>query len=169
MGYSAKAIANFFIDHYKKQKFTPLKLQKLIYIAHGWHLAMYDEDLVNDEYAEAWQFGPVFPSVYHEFKDLGSQPVRRRATDLDLDEDGNVTFAAPLVKPNDERTTALLRRVWDVYGKFTAAQLIELTHAPGSPWDKAQRKDGGLRRNPHIEREDIESHYKALYEKNVRS
>lgn len=64
MGHSAKAIANFFIDRHKRHGISPLKLQKLIYMAHGWHLALLDKPLVEDEAPEAWKFGPVFASVY---------------------------------------------------------------------------------------------------------
>ena len=49
MGHPVKAIANFFIDRYGRHGITPLKLQKLIYVAHGWHLALLDKPLVIDE------------------------------------------------------------------------------------------------------------------------
>ena len=75
MGYSAKAPANYFIGKYGRFKISPLKLQKLVYISHGWHLAIFDRELVDDEYAEAWQYGPVFPSLYHEFTEFGANPM----------------------------------------------------------------------------------------------
>jgi len=44
-----------------------MKLQKLVYYAHGWHLALNNEPLI-DEQVECWQYGPVISSLFHEFK-----------------------------------------------------------------------------------------------------
>ena len=80
MGYSAFAVANYFLrlGRDSGEEITPLKIQKLVYIAHGYHLAFTASDnspnglpLVDDEFAEAWQYGPVFPSLYHHFKRFG--------------------------------------------------------------------------------------------------
>ena len=88
MEYSAKAIANYFLELAAKhgEKVTPLKIQKLVYIAHGWHLALYEKPLVYDEFAEAWEYGPVFPSIYHEFKHFGGAPIAEPATDIEYNE-----------------------------------------------------------------------------------
>lgn len=57
-------------------------MQKLLYVAHGWHLALYDAPLIADEYLEAWQYGPAYASVYYEFRDFGRLPITRLATEL---------------------------------------------------------------------------------------
>lgn len=44
-----------------------LKLQKLLYYAQGWHLALFDKRLFHDR-IEAWVHGPVVPHIYHRFK-----------------------------------------------------------------------------------------------------
>ena len=45
MGYSAKAVANYFLSKYGRKKgITPLKIQKLVYIAHGWHMACHGHE-----------------------------------------------------------------------------------------------------------------------------
>ena len=69
--YSAIAVANCFLDIADAQSrpITPLKIQKLVYIAHGWHLAIYEEPLIV-ELVEAWKWGPVIPLLYHEFKNF---------------------------------------------------------------------------------------------------
>ncbi len=166
MGYPAKAIANYLLGQYGKHKISPLKLQKLVYIAHGWHLAIEDEPLVDDEYAEAWQFGPVFPSLYHEFKNFGSKPIpaNQRATELraDFDQDPpTFMWETPLLRKHDADTPALLDRVWAVYGKFTASDLSTLTHDKGTPWHDVWSKNPGMK-NMNIENNEIKKYYKQL-------
>ena len=63
-------VANFFIDLYNsvpEGQVTNLSLNKLLYFAQGHSLAENGKPLF-DEPIEAWQYGPVVPSVYHTFK-----------------------------------------------------------------------------------------------------
>ena len=55
-------VANAFVD-VADHLMTQMKLHKLTYIAHGWHLAIFGEPLVADA-AEAWDNGPVFPLMW---------------------------------------------------------------------------------------------------------
>lgn len=163
MGYSAKAVANYFLSKYGKSGITPLKLQKLVYLAHGWHLAYFEEPLVGDEYAEAWQYGPVFSSLYHEFKHKGRSPIDGLATDLDWD---NLEEVTPRVDKSDKKVRKLLDRVWEVHGRFTGGQLSRMTHKDGSPWAETRKTEGGDRKNSHIPDELIMNYYKKLRDKN---
>src|SRR5208282_4587731 len=70
--YPSMAVANWFIENLSRV--DPLKLQKLVYFAHGWHLALRDQPLI-DELVEAWDYGPVVPSLYHQFKRYGNQSI----------------------------------------------------------------------------------------------
>ncbi|QLH42366.1 MAG: DUF4065 domain-containing protein [Coxiellaceae bacterium] len=58
-----------------------MKLAKLIYVAHGWSLALNDVPLI-DEAVQAWKFGPVIESVYHEFKHFGNDVINSLAIDF---------------------------------------------------------------------------------------
>ena len=51
-----------------------LKMQKLIYIAHMFHLGIYKKELVH-RFFEAWDYGPVHPDLYHYAKVFGADPV----------------------------------------------------------------------------------------------
>ena len=157
MGYSAKAIANYFLSKYGKHGISPLKMQKLVYLAHGWYMAFHDDPLVDDEYAEAWEYGPVFASLYHEFKHRGRLPIIDHATEVSFDHPGSTT---PKIKKSDKETPKLLDRIWEVYGNRTGMQLSRITHAPNSPWEKT-RKDANGRRNANISDTDIREFYKA--------
>ncbi|MDD7741204.1 MAG: DUF4065 domain-containing protein, partial [Campylobacteraceae bacterium] len=44
-----------------------LKIQKMLYFCQGYYLGLYNKALF-DEKIEAWQHGPVIPSVYNFFK-----------------------------------------------------------------------------------------------------
>ena len=51
-----------------------LKLQKLLYYAQAWNLAIHSKLLFNDP-IQAWVHGPVVPSVWHEFRKWSWQPI----------------------------------------------------------------------------------------------
>jgi uncharacterized phage-associated protein len=124
MSYSAKAIANYFIGKSKtdpKTSLTPLKLIKLVYIAHGFHLALTNKPLI-EEYAEAWRYGPVISSLYQEFKKFGNNPVIQFAENTDE------------IPSHDEYTLSLLNKIWDQYGELDGARLSSWTHEDSSPW-----------------------------------
>jgi len=74
------AVANYFITKANDEgtELTPMKLIKLVYIAHGWHLGLKNESLI-DEGVQAWKYGPVIKSVYDEFKGYKNGQVNRPA------------------------------------------------------------------------------------------
>ena len=164
MSYDAKAIANYFLDAAAKQNasLTPMKLQKLIFFAHGWYLALYGEPLIADQ-IEAWQFGPVVPSIYHEFKHARSGAISSRATEFDLD---TFELIEPEVPKSDERSRSLMDKVWQTYGKFSAFQLSNLTHLPDTPWATVRAKLDMPGRNVPIEEGLIKDHFTKLAQKN---
>lgn len=169
MGYPSKAVANAFLDIAREHgaTVTPLKLQKLVYIAHGWSLGLTAKPLVSDEHPEAWQYGPVFPNLYHEFKEFGKGPVTKRATEFDLSGPGiSFDLVEPKIPADDSYTWALLRRVWDQYGKFGGIGLSELTHQSGTPWAQVWNQSHGIK-NADIPDNLIMEHYKMLRDKSV--
>lgn len=128
--YSPQAVANYFLKR-GEQEAVPIdamKLQKLTYFAHGWYLAIHSQPLI-DEPVEAWQYGPVIPSIYHEFKRFGSQPITRQAFRLE-----GSAIVLPTIPDSDAETMAVLDKIWTVYKDFTGIQLSNLTHQPGTPW-----------------------------------
>ncbi len=53
-----------------------LKLQKLLYYAQGFSLALTGKPLFNDQ-IKAWIHGPVVPSVWADYRECGAGPVPR--------------------------------------------------------------------------------------------
>ena len=145
MAYDAKAVANYILDLATVDgvAISPMKLQKLIYYAHGWHLAVAGEPLISDE-IEAWNYGPVVPSIYHDFRRFGNEPITSPAQDFSWDR-GRVVVSTPEIPSGDahEKTREILRRVWDVYKGLSALKLSKMTHTPDAPWSKAVAAHGG--------------------------
>jgi uncharacterized phage-associated protein len=159
MSYSSKAIANYFLDAGRQdgKSISPLKMQKLAYFAHGWYLALQNEPLL-DERVEAWRYGPVVPSLYHEFKSYGRGAISEYATELDVS--SNFDWITPKV-PDEPRLKEFLDKVWEVYSPFSAIQLSNATHRPGTPWCQTWGNNGATM-GTDISDELIKTYFKKL-------
>jgi uncharacterized phage-associated protein len=121
--YTALEIAIWFlaaIDRKAGDGITHLKLQKLVYYAQAWSLALRDTPLF-DEQVEAWAHGPVVETVFQRFKAAGSANLPRLAQKTGI----------------DPQTALLLRGVLATYGEHTAGFLEDLTHRE-APWQSAR-------------------------------
>ena len=139
MPYPATAVANYFIRQGQQSgsPVDPMKLQKLVYFAHGWHLAVYGRPLINER-VEAWQYGPVVPTIYHEVKTHGSGPI-----DFPIFAFDGQLHEPPQVPDTDSETMALLNRVWEVYGRYSSVDLSRMSHDARGPWHKTWHEDAG--------------------------
>ena len=162
MAYRVDKVANTFLHIAREESdaIDPMKMQKLIYLAHGLHLALYEEPLVTSP-IRAWRYGPVIKPLYDKTKRYGSNPITRElVSEIVLDEDDKDT-------PISEETLALLREVWRAYGGDTALQLSSLTHdaeAPeGKPWHETWvTNNGHLLGNSVIPNDLIQNSFKKL-------
>src|SRR5258708_4614205 len=131
MPFPAKAVANEFLKLAKQdgKTLTPMQLIKLVYFAHGWHLALTGKPLL-DERVEAWKYGPVVPSLYHEFKRYGNEEITDFARkDEVINKDGKLTIGYSPIKlegEGAEYASQLVKKIWEVYGKYSAVQLSNL-------------------------------------------
>jgi uncharacterized phage-associated protein len=123
--FTARQIADYFlslVDEEAGDSLSNLKLQKLVYYAQGFSLALTGKPLFN-ETIEAWQHGPVVPSLYRSLKQHGSEPVPAPENGIDI-----------AAYPEDVRE--LLDEVYSVYGQFSASKLRNMTHQE-RPWLEA--------------------------------
>ncbi|MHB1035361.1 MAG: Panacea domain-containing protein [Pirellulales bacterium] len=168
MSHSARAVANFFLELAKESEvqLSPMKLQKLVFFAHGWHLAILGTPLINEQ-VEAWEFGPVIPSLYHSFKAFGNQPISEPAHNYRI-AGGRLHESTPTIPDTPETgpTRALLRKVWEVYSPFTATQLSNVTHQPGTPWrnvvDDCKARYGLVPKGTDIPTQLIQQYFATL-------
>src|SRR5579871_2106878 len=77
--YSPFEIARFFIEkaHQSGKDISPMKLIKLVYIAHAWNLAFYKKPLISES-VQAWKYGPVIESLYHGFKHFRNSTIPQK-------------------------------------------------------------------------------------------
>ena len=111
---------------------TPMKLQKLIYLAHGLYLARHEKPLIQDK-IQAWPYGPVIPAVYNAYKRFGNNPITKPVPTGGWVGDEYVDETAPL----DRQAQDTIDFAWDSAKDFNAIQLSNWTHAQGSPWSQS--------------------------------
>ena len=157
--YSAKAVANYFLVKGEDENIdiSPMKILKLVYVAHGWYLAMAGEPLIKDK-VEAWEHGPVIPELYFEFRHYRSDPIQGRAQE-------QITPSISTLEnqpSNLEFTTEdFLDAVWNAYKNFTAIQLSNMTHQPKTPWHTTKR-EVKFKKNPPIDNVTIQDYYRKM-------
>lgn len=137
----AADVARFFIYLMQgdENDLTNTKLNKLLYYAQGHALEHNGSPLFADK-IEAWQYGPVVPSVYHKYKDSA---ILTCNADFDFSKYG-------------DEDQAIMIDVAREFGKYSASELTNMTHMPDTPWSKAY-KEGS--RSVEIPREDIKEYF----------
>lgn len=167
MAYDPKAIANYFLDvaEKKAESLTPMKLQKLVYFGHGWHLGLLRAPLLNEQ-IQAWSFGPVIRSLWKEFEEFGASPITRRAIDYKFRSGTmSVITSTPAIDStnSDLLVKRLLDRIWEIYGGYSATQLSNMTHEAGTPWHRVSERYGGnIPKYTTIPEEWIQEYFEAL-------
>jgi uncharacterized phage-associated protein len=150
VSYSAIKVANEFLRlasvDTPTRGLTPLQLLKLVYIAHGWSFIYLKEPLLNEQ-AQAWQYGPVVPTLYHAIKQFGADTV---AYPIRGDTDPQV------LSPD---AVSLIAAVYRTYGHLSGVQLSNMTHQPDTPWSRAWTTAG---KNALISNNEIQDHYRKL-------
>lgn len=132
---SAKSVANYYIAKglADAEPLTPMKLIKLVYLAHCWHLKFTNDPLI-DEQVQAWKYGPVIPSLYHSLKKWGDRPILEPLP----------TFSLFAQNPTEHpKSKQILDKVYEVYRRLTALQISTLTHQEGTPWWTVWEVQGG--------------------------
>lgn len=132
---TATQIADWLIwfAHEHGDGITNLKLQKQLYYAQAWRLALADRPLFDAQF-QAWIHGPVISWLYGNYKKFGSGPIPFPAQPGVPEPD---CLPEPSL-PGEVR--AHMMDVMGAYGDLSAWQLERLTHSE-APWIEAR---GGL-------------------------
>ncbi len=134
-------VARFFVEAGSKKSMSNMKLNKLVYLAQAWSLARNGKPLFDEE-IQAWEYGPVIPEVYREYKQYGSNLIPPTHS-FDFSQ-------------IDAETYELLLDVAREYMHYPSGSLVNLTHASGGPWDTVYKK---CKRGGVISLESILSYY----------
>jgi len=129
--YKARDIAEYYLccsnDKESGDLISNLKIQKLVYYAQAFHLAVTGKPLFDDKIV-AWEHGPVVETLYHVYKHYGDSAV-----------EPTKEYEIPEF---DKKTRQLLDEVYRVLGQYSAWKLREMTHNE-SPWVNADKKPHG--------------------------
>lgn len=117
-----------------------LKLQKLVYYAQGFWLAIHGRPLFDEE-IEAWTHGPVVPVLYHHYKGFRSERIPT-PTNIDFD-------------CYTEQHKELFDEIYALYGQYSAWKLREMTHNE-SPWKNNFHRPGRV-----IGHQDLMEYFKT--------
>jgi uncharacterized phage-associated protein len=143
-------VAGYFIRFANKTGsfLNNLKLQKLVYYAQAWHLALHDTPLFPEDF-QAWVHGPVIPELYQEYKKFGGQRILKDAD--------------PKLPKNVED---FLDEVAKKYFACDPYELEQMTHAE-DPW-KLARGDMLPEKlsDTVIKQEWMKEYYKSRVEEN---
>ncbi len=161
--YDAIQVANEFIVRGKRdeiQDMTNLKIQKLVYFAHGYCLACEDHPLIVENFV-AWKHGPVVRRLYDEIKQIRLQndwgTKQSIKTPLLLDKNGSF----PRMNQDDTELVMILDTVWKGFKNTRASALSRVTHRYNSPWTIVKYRDGLGARIPN---EEIKRYFQRLGE-----
>lgn len=113
------------LGHFSGWSASNLGLQKALYLAHMYHLGTTGRPLIDEKF-EAWDYGPVAPSLYRAARGFGASPVQ----DIFLD------------APYAAEGSSELRSLQDaarLLASHTPARLVAITHWEKGAWASCYR------------------------------
>ena len=122
------------------------KLHKLMYICDGILLSS-NVNIINEN-VRAWNYGPVYPKVHNWVTKY--KPFE---TDDKITPSQDVIGYLESVQVG-EIVLSVLKRM----GKYTAGELSDWSHRPGSPWEKALERNNGIM-NGVINKKDMREYF----------
>lgn len=144
-GFEPEAVANALIDMAEQDgiRLTHLRLQKLLYMAHAWHLMAYGRRLINEQ-PRVWPLGCVIETVHVVVSQM-RQNVLRAGVMLPSRFDAHAPAPRlPLrhpdvrVREGVEEALIAIKSVWDGCRDLTDKQMSTTLHREGSAWARAE-------------------------------
>jgi uncharacterized phage-associated protein len=147
---SASAVTNYLLSEdgeLLNGEITNLFLQKAIYFIHSFSLVLIDVAIVNEEFGEsieAWKYGPVIPSLYHEFKVHKGDIIKSGSYSILINE--TTTEGEEYIKPTIKNRDNIKKVINWVYKNIltnneklvTTETLIDIIlQVSNSPWQQA--------------------------------
>ena len=139
MSYNVLEVCRHIINYSNEQNYgiSNLKLQKILYFVQAYFLLNSDGKCpCFDEKIEAWDFGPVVPEAYHEFKQYGSGNIPFVKSYLDYEDEHDIWSIRRIAfedKQISQKDKMMIDAVVDEFSAFSATSLVNLTHNQ-DPW-----------------------------------
>ena len=135
--FDARQIANEVLNRAWENdlEITQLQINKIVYFLHGHHLKDFGSPLVKTEF-QAWQRGPVHTSLREAFKSYRSEPIEELAKRFNPVTRLHTDFEFL----TDNQALSTIDTYLDQYLDLTAGQLVDLTHAAGTPWSETMTR-----------------------------
>ena len=139
MAYNVLEVCRHIINYSNEKGYeiSNLKLQKLLYFVQGCFLIEKETPCFN-EAIEAWDFGPVVPEAYREYKVYGATNIPPISRYFVFDKDnwlnsGYVPYKDDVIIEDDKK---IIDGIVNSLSKLSAFDLVECTHNQ-DPWKKA--------------------------------
>lgn len=116
-----------------------LKLQKVLYFIQAYFLTGTDsKEPCFSNRIEAWDFGPVVPKAYHEFKQYGSGNIPKIDSYIVFDSENiwnmhREPYSSDVIATDDRK---IIAEIVDNFSNYSASDLVDLTHRQ-APWRNA--------------------------------
>lgn len=131
-------VCRYIINYSNKKDYgiSNLKLQKILYFIQAFFLMNKENgEPCFTEPIEAWEFGPVVPIAYHEYKQFGSTDIPTidsyiKVNPSNLWDVSIVDFDEGCLLEEDRM---LIEDVVDQLSEFSATDLVNITHNQ-TPW-----------------------------------
>ncbi len=108
----------------KDRKVDHLSMQKLLYLSHMISLGENNKRLITRDF-EAWDYGPVEPSLYQKLKAYGSSDI------------ADIFFVEPYNETSNEYDS--IKFIVDELGDVPSRRLVAITHHSDGAWSKCYK------------------------------
>lgn len=138
--YDALAVANQFLRLAERdgKSLDLQKLQKLLYLAHGWYLHQYNTPLLK-EGIQFGKFGPYVANVHEAFRRFGNLPINTLAMRMAFDPARGGVIWAPYNLSFKSPDEAYLEEVWQIYKNASGLALAAATSDDLSAWRRVKQ------------------------------
>lgn len=130
----------------KNYAISNLKLQKLLYFIQAIFLCEEKRPCFDDE-IEAWEFGPVVPRAYYEYRHCGGMSIFPDYISFDGYDENKIS----------KKHRTHINIIIDEFSGFTASDLVEITHNQ-DPWIEAYQSVNNI-----ITKESLEKYFNEEY------
>lgn len=132
--FHVSAVTNLIIDFANKidVNLTNLKLQKILFFVNGIYYSEKDEVLFAEE-MRAWEYGPIIPEIYYEFKRFGSSSLNKTKSYIFDPEIGDILIKEIPSTNNEYKVIEALSRLFFIQ---SASDLVNMSHRGDSPWSR---------------------------------